>query len=627
MKTTDFPQRPVDLRVGVSAKGRRLGRIAFTTGTVLLVFLAILVPSVRAEAFTLNGIQLDNGTCGQDLQIGADASASSTTTPSFLLSGDGGLSSYSASIDGKGLGTFKSDGYGNVCLLDTTVLSEGAHQLTVAELAPRPSNIIGPYNFDVDAVPLAAPAGLAIDLDSDTGVQGDDITSYNDPNIDGTSVPSVQIRILENGRLVGGALALSSGQWTAVTNPLPAGVNDLTAVTVNPAGVQSAASPVLAVTIMTTPPPAPPTPVLDPASGSGNTPSVSNPTVDGSGALPQAPMAVFVDGGEVGTTISSGSGAWSLTLPVLSVGTHTVTATDSDVAGNVSAQSSSLSLTLGSGSQSVPGTPSLSATAGNNSVSLSWNVPSDPGPPVTSYDVYRATSSGAETLLGSTTTTTDTDTTARNGTNYYYEVSALNSVGQGARSAEVVATPAAPQTVPAAPSVSDTPGNNAVSLNWSIPANGGSPISFYDVYRGTSPGAETLFGSTTATTYADTSARNGTTYYYEVCAINGVGQGPLSVPVTAIPAGSGQAPAIVSAPTATAKVRRAFSFTVTAVGSPTPTFSESGALPVGVHFNTATGVFSGTAKAGAKGTHKVVISAVNSMGTAIQTFTLRVTKS
>jgi hypothetical protein len=496
---------------------------------IVLLFLFSVVPSVPAQALTVNAIQLDNGTCGQNLQEGSNATASPTTTPSFLLTGDGGLSSYSASVDGRSLGTFKSDGYGNVCILDTTTLSEGSHQLTAQELAPHPSNVVSPFNFEVEAVPLASPTGLTLDPNSDTGVQGDDTTSYTDPDIDGLSTPSVPIRVLENGQVVGGALARSSGQWTVATN-LAAGVNQLTAVTVNPAGVESAPSAPLSVTVITAPPAAPPTPTLDPDSGSGNTADVADPTVDGAGTLFNAPIAVFADGVKTGSTVSNGSGGWRFILPVLATGAHSVTATVTDGAGNVSALSAPLTFTVGAVSPTVPSAPALSAPAGNGSVSLSWNVPANGGSAITAYDVYRGTSSGAESLLGTVTTTSDTDT----------------------------------------------------------------------------------------------SVTNGTTYYYEVSAINGVGQGPLSAEVAATPVASGQAPSIVSSPSVSATIHQTFTFTVTAVGFPAPAFSESGALPHGIHFNVVTGKFSGMAKAGTKGSHKVVITAYNSIGSAVQIFTLRV---
>ena len=70
----------------------------------------------------------------------------------------------------------------------------------------------------------------------------------------------------------------------------------------------------------------------------------------------------------------------------------------------------------------------------------------------------------------------------------------MNSVGEGARSNERSATPAAPATAPGAPTLnSATAGNGSVALAWSAPASdGGSAITGYKVYRGTSSGGETL---------------------------------------------------------------------------------------------------------------------------------------
>src|SRR5581483_10158931 len=101
------------------------------------------------------------------------------------------------------------------------------------------------------------------------------------------------------------------------------------------------------------------------------------------------------------------------------------------------------------GSASAPSAPaSLTATPGNAQVSLSWSAAADGGSTVTNYKVYRGTTSGGETLLttlGSVLSYTDTGVT--NGQTYYYKVSAVNSVGEGPKSAEASATPSAPTTV------------------------------------------------------------------------------------------------------------------------------------------------------------------------------------
>ena len=91
---------------------------------------------------------------------------------------------------------------------------------------------------------------------------------------------------------------------------------------------------------------------------------------------------------------------------------------------------------------SAPLAPTLSsATGASGSVVLQWSPPSDGGSAITGYNVYRGTSSGSETLLTQVgNVTTYTDSTAVNGTSYFYEVSAVNAVGEGARSGELSAT-------------------------------------------------------------------------------------------------------------------------------------------------------------------------------------------
>ena len=186
----------------------------------------------------------------------------------------------------------------------------------------------------------------------------------------------------------------------------------------------------------------------------------------------------------------------------------------------------------------VPGAPSLSsASGGSGSVALVWSAPSsNGGSPVTGYRVYRGTSSGGETLLATLGNVTGwTDSGVVNGTTYYYRVAALNAVGEGAQSNERSATPAVVVTVPGAPSLALGSGGGGNVLVWSAPAsNGGSAITGYRVYRGTSSGGETLLVTVgNISTWADTGGANGTTYYYRVAAVNAVGEGARSNEISA----------------------------------------------------------------------------------------------
>lgn len=89
-----------------------------------------------------------------------------------------------------------------------------------------------------------------------------------------------------------------------------------------------------------------------------------------------------------------------------------------------------------------------------------------------------------------------------------------------------------------------------------------------------------------------------------------------------------QAPTITSANNATFVVSTAGTFSVTATGVPTPTLSETGALPSGVTFvdnGNGTATLSGTPASGTAGSYPITIKAHNGIGTdASQSFTLTV---
>jgi len=195
----------------------------------------------------------------------------------------------------------------------------------------------------------------------------------------------------------------------------------------------------------------------------------------------------------------------------------------------------------GSAPATVPGTPVLTATAGNAQVGLSWTAPADGGSQLTGYKLYRGTVSGnlslIQTLGAGTTTFNDTGLT--NGQTYYYAVSALNAIGEGNRSTERSASPSAPATVPGTPRnvTATTNSSKGINLAWQAPtSNGGSAITQYRIYRSTTTGTETLLTSVSGTTltYRDTSTKHGTRYYYVVRAVNVVGVGPQSTEVSAV---------------------------------------------------------------------------------------------
>ena len=93
--------------------------------------------------------------------------------------------------------------------------------------------------------------------------------------------------------------------------------------------------------------------------------------------------------------------------------------------------------------QAPPAAPTLQAAADAASVTLTWSGPPPGTPAIDTYTIYRGTSSGGETQLatvsGPATQYTDSAVTA--GATYYYQITATNSNGTSARSAEASASP------------------------------------------------------------------------------------------------------------------------------------------------------------------------------------------
>ncbi len=169
---------------------------------------------------------------------------------------------------------------------------------------------------------------------------------------------------------------------------------------------------------------------------------------------------------------------------------------------------------------SAPAAPSeLEATPQDGAAQLSWGAVDD----ADTYRVYRSTSSGVDgsgspldTGIGQSSYT---DETAENGTEYVYAVTAVASEGgESAESDPSEEAEALPFAVPSG--LEGTSRDSEVALSW----QGAAGADTYSVYRSTSStdGAEgdPLATGIAETSYADSTAENGTKYYYRVTSVN-----------------------------------------------------------------------------------------------------------
>jgi fibronectin type 3 domain-containing protein len=215
-------------------------------------------------------------------------------------------------------------------------------------------------------------------------------------------------------------------------------------------------------------------------------------------------------------------------------GSYPVKAMSIDIGGAPSGWSPPLEVII----RGPPGAPtSLTATGGDQTIVLTWTAPQDDGgSPIANYAIYRSQTQGLETFLVEVgNVLTYGDSGLANGQAYFYKVAAKNAVGEGAASNEATATPSG---LPGPPTgVTPVAGDRQVALSWSPPADdGGSPVTNYSIWRGTTSGGESRLETIGASTdYLDTGLTNGQTYYYTVSAGNAIGNGTNSTEVNATP--------------------------------------------------------------------------------------------
>ncbi len=194
------------------------------------------------------------------------------------------------------------------------------------------------------------------------------------------------------------------------------------------------------------------------------------------------------------------------------------------------AESSAITVTTSTPPDAPTG---LSRTYSSGAVTVSFTAPNDGGSAITNYQYSTNNGVTWSEFSPEDATSPVTITGLTNGTTYQIKLRALNISGPGTESSAITATPS---TTPNAPtSLSTTNANQRVTVNFTVPNDGGSAITNYEysINNGTSwitPSPSVITSPVTIT-----GLTNGTTYQIKLRALNINGNGTESSAITATP--------------------------------------------------------------------------------------------
>ncbi|EAZ4699111.1 BapA prefix-like domain-containing protein [Salmonella enterica] len=243
-------------------------------------------------------------------------------------------------------------------------LGEGAHRLTViatdAKGNASPAGNESPESISFTLrIDTQAPDAPQIVSAAITGGEGEvllangSITNQRMPTLSGTGEPGAIITLYNNGVELATVQVNPQGSWTyPLTRNLSEGLNILTATATDAAGNSSPTSGVFSVTLDTQPPAQPDAPLISdnvaPVIGNiGNNGATNDttPTFSGTGEIGST-IILYNNGSEIGRTTVGDNGSWNFTPAALTPETYTITVTETDIAGNISPPSASVTFTL-----------------------------------------------------------------------------------------------------------------------------------------------------------------------------------------------------------------------------------------------------------------------------------------
>lgn len=196
----------------------------------------------------------------------------------------------------------------------------------------------GPFDFEPTVPVITSPVSPFLTNDST-------------PSYSGSGQNGTEIRLFEGPTLKGTANVVG-GAWSITSAPMADGTRNISAKAA--AGPLLSASSNVIVTTVDTVVSAPIISTSSPLTTTDTTPDISGTSE------PNAAITIYRGGVTVaGSTTADGAGNWTATLTVLAIGSYSITAVQTDPAGNTSGPSLTLTLNI------QPAAPAISTASGS----------------------------------------------------------------------------------------------------------------------------------------------------------------------------------------------------------------------------------------------------------------------
>jgi hypothetical protein len=312
------------------------------------------------------------------LAAGSDSGAAgdgitSDSTPTFSGSGAEPGRTVRLYANEREVGHTNANDKGEWSITVSDALADGSYSFGVKQfdLAGNKSGYSSSFTLTIETGAPAAPT-LSLAAATDSGAAGDGITKTDNPIIEGRGEAGAKLELFDGSALLLSTTVNPSGNWSMVP-ALAEGIHLLNARQTDSAGNVGVLSDFLRIVVDKTAA-APSAPLLAAASDSGllsndGITSVTKPLITGSGAEAGATVEIYDGAVKLGQTTAGSGGAWTFTAgTALGDGTHTLTAKQIDVAGNTSAASAPLSLTIDTTAAAAPGAPKLARESDSGSL-------------------------------------------------------------------------------------------------------------------------------------------------------------------------------------------------------------------------------------------------------------------